>query len=72
MQFPGSARIQELAGLCEQIGKALSVNRDSADPLPAEAAIPAQYDMGSVDFHVTVDTAEETEISLDVFLTVTP
>ena len=65
-------RILELAGLCERIGKALMANRLSADPLPVESVILDKYDMGSIDFYVTVDLTETTESTLDLTLAVHP
>ena len=69
--YPGSARIQELAGLCEQIGRAVAANRLSAEPLPAESVILDRYYMGNIDFDVTVNSMEETDSTLEFTLTVT-
>lgn len=69
--YPGSARVQELAGLCEQIGRAVTANRLSAEPLPVESVILDRYYMGNIDFDVTVNNMEETETTLEFTLTVT-
>ena len=70
--YPGGGRILELAGLCERIGKAVMANRQSAKPLPLESVILEKYDMGSVDFYVTVDLIETAENTLEFTLSVHP
>ncbi len=70
--FPKSYRIEELAGLCERICKAVTANLDSEAPVAVEDVILDKYDMGSVDFYVTLDHSEATDSALEIFLTVVP
>ena len=72
LQPEEGGRILELAGLCEQIGRAVMANQLSAEPLPLESVILTMYDMGSIDFYVTLDSTETTEDTLAFTLTVTP
>ncbi len=71
-QYPGSGRIQELAGLCDRICKAVTANLASETPVPVEDVILDKYDMGSVDFYVTVDHSEAVDNALEISLTVVP
>lgn len=70
--FPAGYRIEELAGLCERIGKSVTANLASEAPVPIEDVILDKYDMGSVDFYVTVDHSEAEGSTLKISLTAIP
>ena len=70
--FPGSSRVQELAGLCDRIGSAVMANRAAEQPAPLGDIILEKYDMGSVDFYVSLENSEETESTMEICLKVNP
>ena len=70
--YPGSTRILELVSLCDRIGRDVMAGRAAAEPLAPEAAIREKYSLGTADFDVTPDRAEDSGSVLEFSLTVIP